>query len=86
MESPQALVREIYEQHDLSETQIVAELAELGVKTSQSTINRIRRGIGADARKGELALLESLLRLREKLRRSAPSTIAPHESQGAATA
>lgn len=72
MESPQDLVREIYEQHDLSESQIVAELAQLGVKTSQPTINRIRRG-SAHARKSELALVEALLRLRDKLRGDAPS-------------
>lgn len=70
--SPAALVREIYEQHGLSEPQIAAELAELGVRISQPTLNRIRRDLdGETPRKGELALLTALLRLREKLNHAA---------------
>lgn len=77
--SPTVLVREIYERHGLSEAQIAAELGELGVKTSQPTINRIRRDIDSGTpRKGELALLAALLRLREKLDRApAPAPAEP---------
>jgi len=67
MESPETLVREIYEQYDLSESQIVAKLAELGVKTSQPTLNRIRHG---KARGTTFELGAALLQLRDKLRRT----------------
>lgn len=66
METPQAVVREIYEQHDLSEAQIAAEVTSLGVKVSQSTVHRIRRGTIGSPR-NELALLAALQRLRGNL-------------------
>lgn len=83
MESPQAILHDIYENHSLSETQIVAELAELGVQTSQPTINRIRRGVAGPTR-GELALLEGLLQLRKQLRsRATPGpTLKGREAEG----
>lgn len=83
--SPAVLIREIYTRHGLSEAQIAAELGELGVKTSQPTINRIRRDLDSGTpRKGEIALLTALLRLREKL--DGASAPAPATSEhGAAT-
>lgn len=44
MASPTSAVRCLMKRHNLSESAIVAKLAELGVKTSQPTINRIKRG------------------------------------------
>lgn len=43
MEKPQVVVRRLCQQHQMSESQIVEQLASLGFKTSQPTINRLRR-------------------------------------------
>ena len=44
MESPEVLIRRLAQHHKMTETEIVDALAKLGVKTSQPTINRLRRG------------------------------------------
>jgi len=46
MPDPKTAVRCLVKRHNLSEAEIVERLAELGVKTSQPTINRIKRGKG----------------------------------------
>jgi arginine repressor len=68
MASPTSAVRYLVEHHDLSESEIVARLLELGVKTSQPTINRIKRGT---AKKIDYAVGTGLLRLHKTLSRSA---------------
>lgn len=64
MSSPQSAVRSLVKQHNLSEAEIVSRLLELGVKTSQPTINRIKRGkartINFDVGTGLLKLHETL--------------------------
>lgn len=64
--TPTTAVRALIEQHSLSETEIVSRLAELGVKTSQPTINRIKRG----ASKFDFAVGEGLINLHKRLARS----------------
>jgi arginine repressor len=65
--TPESAVRFLVEKHSLSETEIVAKLLELGVKTSQPTINRIKRG---KARKIDYAVGTGLLELHERLTHS----------------
>lgn len=40
----QKIVAELCDQADLTEVEIATKLAELGIKTSQPTINRIKNG------------------------------------------
>lgn len=44
MSTPTTAVRRLIRRHNLSESEIVAKLAERGIRTSQPTINRIKRG------------------------------------------
>ena len=44
MERPQVVVRRLLQRPDMTEMGIVDALAKIGVKTSQPTINRLRRG------------------------------------------
>lgn len=64
MEKPEVLVRRLKRRHKMSESKIVAELAKLGVKTSQPTINRLSRG---EARRSSFDLAVGLDRLHEQL-------------------
>jgi hypothetical protein len=66
--TPTSAVRSLVEKYGLAETEIVARLLELGVRTSQPTINRIKRG---NARKIDYDVGTGLLRLHETFMRSA---------------
>jgi hypothetical protein len=64
MEKPEVLVRRLKRRHKMSESKIVAELAKLGVKTSQPTLNRLSHG---KARRPSFDLAVGLDRLHEQL-------------------
>ena len=68
MANPTSAVRYLVEKHELSESEIVARLLELGVKTSRPTINRIKNGT---AKKIDYAVGTGLLKLHRTLSRSA---------------
>lgn len=64
MDTPTTAVRSLLNDHSLSEAEIVSRLLAMGVKTSQPTINRIKRGkagkINFDVGTGLLKLHEQL--------------------------
>lgn len=67
MASPTTAVRSLVEKHGLSESEIVAKLLEMGVKTSQPTINRIKHG---RARTFAYEVGTGLLKLHKRFARS----------------
>lgn len=70
MEKPEVLVRRLKRRHKMSESEIVAELAKLGVKTSQPTINRLSRG---EVRRWSFDLAVGLDQLHQQLSQSVSS-------------
>ena len=70
MEKPETLVRRLKRRHKMTQSQIVDELAKLGVKTSQPTISRLARG---KARRPTFDLAAGLDRLHEQISQSATS-------------
>lgn len=67
MTKPQAAVQALLTNHELTETQIVEELAGLGIKTSQPTINRVKKG-----RPVRWEVGAGLIRLQERFERRVP--------------